>query len=338
MNILKYISSNIKNIGLVIIIILFSALVIYLDPNSKIYFSSLQYMLIGSIIISFSFFTVDYIISKKKYKEFKNLISSENFHPENITDTNSIENLYKQSVVSLQEKYDKLLNDLEASNKENADFITAWVHDAKLPLSALSMMLENNTDKLPHDILEDMDYQIKRITNFIEKVLFYVKLKDFKNDYITKKVNLSKIINNSLKDNSYLFINKNAHINIKDADITVLTDPKWCYFIINQIINNAGKYIKQNGILNIYTVSNDNKIKLHIFNEGIGIKKEDIKRVFDKGFTGYMGRVSYKSTGYGMYLSKKIAKNLNHKLSVNSTYNQFAEFTLTFSKNDYIQN
>lgn len=116
----------------------------------------------------------------------------------------------------------------------------------------------------------------------------------------------------------YLKIKKNLYgekisINLHDLDLEVATDSKWLIFIVNQIINNSIKYKKQNENLEleIFAKKQKENIILYIKDNGIGISKNDISRIFEKGFTGENGRLTgKKSTGIGLYLCKKLCDKL----------------------------
>jgi signal transduction histidine kinase len=112
----------------------------------------------------------------------------------------------------------------------------------------------------------------------------------------------------NLRKNGLFSVNfiTEAHLDqiIKES-IKKYADSKWLGFIIDQIIANALKYTGDDGDISI-KVEEDNKEKrLLIQDSGIGIKAEDIQRVFDKGFTGSNGRSHVKSTGMGLYLAKQ---------------------------------
>ena len=98
------------------------------------------------------------------------------------------------------------------------------------------------------------------------------------------------------------------------VDIKVLTDEKWLLFIIEQVLSNSIKYTPKGSVT--ITVTPDKVLK--ISDTGIGIATEDVPRIFEKGFTGYNGRLNKKSTGLGLYLCKMAADRLSHKISVES--------------------
>ncbi|TVW77722.1 sensor histidine kinase, partial [Streptococcus pneumoniae] len=90
-------------------------------------------------------------------------------------------------------------------------------------------------------------------------------------------------------------------------------DKKWLLVVIEQIISNSLKYTKEGG-LEIYMEGQELCIK----DTGIGIKNSDVLRVFERGFSGYNGRLTQQSSGLGLYLSKKISEELGHQIRIES--------------------
>ena len=107
---------------------------------------------------------------------------------------------------------------------------------------------------------------------------------------------------------------KKISLDFQPTNYKVLTDEKWLVFVIEQLLSNAIKYTNK-GKISIYPLEDK---KLVIEDTGIGISKEDIPRIFDKGFTGYNGRTDKKATGLGLYLCKNILDKLSHKISIES--------------------
>ena len=123
--------------------------------------------------------------------------------------------------------------------------------------------------------------------------------------------------------------------NLKDEE--VYTDSKWAVFIINQIIQNAIKYSKkENKKIEISSQEKNDKVILYIKDNGIGIKKGEITRVFERGFTGENGRIiGQKSTGIGLYLCKKLCDRLGLGIDLNSEKDKGTEVRIIFPKNSY---
>lgn len=191
------------------------------------------------------------------------------------------------------------------------DYIELWIHEIKIPIAASKMVIENNRNPVTKSIDEELD----KVENYIEQALFYARSNTVEKDYYIKKNNLKDIVNESIKKNKNVLIQEKIAVNIHNLDIEVSTDSKWIGFILNQIIQNSVKYKKQdsNSKIEIYGKQEKEKVILYIKDNGIGIKKGEITRVFEKGFTGTNGRLSNKkSTGIGLYLCKKVRLRFNH--------------------------
>ena len=149
---------------------------------------------------------------------------------------------------------------------------------------------------------------------------------------------LDRLVKEAVKKQAKTFINKKINIEIDNIDLVVTTDKKWLSFILDQVLSNALKYTSPGGRIKIYGSIEDKAQKLIIEDNGIGVKSEDLRRVFDKGFTGYNGRENYKSTGIGLYLSKKLARKLGHDISIESKYGEYTKIIIIFPKlSDYLQ-
>ena len=156
------------------------------------------------------------------------------------------------------------------------------------------------------------------------------------NGYTENNPAVNKIIDVALKNKDDLLENKvNLEVDIHNEK--VLTDSKWLEFVLNQIINNSIKYKKNNNdpIIKISVKDEKDKVYLTIWDNGIGIPKNDIKRVFDKSFTGENGRIMAKSTGMGLYIVKKLCDKLGHKIIIESEIHKYTKITIIFYKNDF---
>ena len=150
------------------------------------------------------------------------------------------------------------------------------------------MIVENNKNEVTKSIDEELD----KVENYIEQALYYARSNTVEKDYYIKKVNLKDIVNESIKKNKNVLIHERISVNVHDLDLEVNTDNKWIIFILNQIIQNSIKYKKQdkNLEIEIYAKQGKENVILYIKDNGIGIKKGEITRVFEKGFTGTNGR------------------------------------------------
>ena len=214
------------------------------------------------------------------------------------------------------------------------EYIELWIHEVKIPIAASKMIIENNKNEVTKSIDEELD----KVENYTEQALFYARSNAVEKDYIINKTNLKEIVNGAILKNKTTLLNEKVSIelsNLKDEE--VYTDSKWAVFIINQIIQNAIKYSKkENKKIEISSLEKNDKVILYIKDNGIGIKKGEITRVFERGFTGENGRIiGQKSTGIGLYLCKKLCDRLGLGIELNSEKDKGTEVRIIFPKNSY---
>lgn len=236
-----------------------------------------------------------------------------------------------------EENWSKLLEisfDSDENNKnkmanimnEMMDYYTMWVHQIKTPIAAMRLLLQSADNGISNDLKKELSSELFKIEQYVEMVLSYIRLESNTTDYVIKVYNLDDVIKQAVKKYSLPFINQKLSLEYNDTDILVLTDEKWLGFALEQLLSNAVKYTEE-GRVTIRRASTDelNEMSeggekvLVIEDTGIGISKEDLPRVFEKGYTGYNGRVSKKSTGIGLFLTDKILKRLGHPIMIQST-------------------
>ena len=214
------------------------------------------------------------------------------------------------------------------------EYIELWIHEVKIPIAASKMIIENNKNEVTKSIDEELD----KVENYTEQALFYARSNAVEKDYIINKTNLKEIVNGAILKNKTTLLNEKVSIelsNLKEEEI--YTDSKWAVFIVNQIIQNAIKYSKkENKKIEISSQEKNDKVILYIKDNGIGIKKGEITRVFERGFTGENGRIiGQKSTGIGLYLCKKLCDKLGLGIELNSEKDIGTEVRIIFPKNSY---
>ena len=225
------------------------------------------------------------------------------------------------------------VNKYKYLTEDYKEYIELWIHEVKMPIATGKMIVENNKNNITKKIDEEFD----KIENYIEQALFYARSNVVSQDYYIKKSNLKDIVNEVIRKNKSNLIEEKISVKTYDLDFIVNTDSKCIVFILNQILQNSIKYRKnENPEIEFYSKRNKEQIILFIKDNGIGIKKGEIQRVFDKGFTGTNGRIiNQKSTGIGLYLSKKLCDKLGIGIELNSIENEFTEISLIFPKNSY---
>lgn len=332
MNFLEYVKDKTVNI----IIYVFSILLIIALLRA---FKTLDYVcIIVAIILLINGISM-LLINYYRKKSFHSLFSENLKRLDQkylILETIPEANTYEEKIF-VDYLYDINKSMIERINKNKLDitnfkeFIEIWIHEVKIPISSLVLKCHNNQDKYDKSFLAI----IRKLDNSIDEILYYVRSEYTDKDFSISETNLKEIVRNvSIRNKDDLLENKIA-LDVNLNDFKVSTDKKWLEFILNQIINNSIKYKKDsNSIIKIDSFEKDDKIILEIFDNGIGIPKKDLKRVFEKSFTGLNGRNRAKSTGMGLYITKKLCDKLGHNLKIESIENEYTKVIIEFGKNN----
>ena len=300
----------------------------------------------ATLAITFTYFIglitiliVDYIRKKTFYNNFKCKLDSldqKYLIVEMLQDANFLEGrILTDALYEIDKSMIEKINEYKMQVKDFKEYVELWIHEVKLPVASLTLMVHNQKGEQSKKLLS----QLTRLDNYLEQILYYVRSENAEKDYLITKVNLSKVISNVALKNKDILLAKGIDFVVSDVDIEVLTDSKWLEFIINQIVDNSIKYSKEkNAYIKIVAKEESEVIGLIIYDNGKGISKSDLPRVFDKTFTGTNGRSeSAKSTGMGLYLCRELCNKLGHKIQIISEEGKYTKVTILFDKNTFLQ-
>ena len=238
-----------------------------------------------------------------------------------------------QKLSDVKDDNERLLNEnknlksemLNQKDDLNAYFLM-WLHQIKTPMTVSKLLLEK-----PNDTTNTkLKMQLMYIEQYINMAMNYLKMIDHSTDMDITEVNLDDIIKNLLKKYSLLFIHNHISLEYQSNLTYVISDSQWLTILIEQILSNALKYT-ENGKIAIQYL--EEKHALEIRDTGIGIRSEDIPKIFDRGYSGFNGRMNEKSSGLGLYLARKISERLNIQIEVESKLSKGSIFRLVFPTN-----
>ncbi|RXZ77442.1 sensor histidine kinase [Paenibacillaceae bacterium] len=207
------------------------------------------------------------------------------------------------------------IKEYSEKEREYREYIEAWVHEIKTPIASGKLIIENNKN----EITKKLEEEFNKVEEHVEQVLYYARSTHTSEDYIIKKFCLIDSVKNVVKKNSKAFIYRKIKLNLGDLHYPIYNDAKWVEFIINQIVTNAIKYAKEEEAqISLYAEKNKENITLIIEDNGVGISKTDLNKIFNKGFTGENGRIFGRSTGMGLYICHNLAKKLGLGITAES--------------------
>lgn len=292
--------------------------IIYNTHTEAVLYAFLLCTAIGFIIIS-----VNFLRFRKRYNLLKNIYENLPLHTDMLpAPDNPLDDVLNEIIEKLSEINSDNITNLKSSQQDSINYFTVWVHQIKTPISAMQMILQAEDTENNRILLSELF----RIEQYAEMALYYLRLGSDSTDFVIGRFSLDKIIKKAVRRYAPQFITKKIRLIYLPADDEILTDEKWLLFIIEQLLSNAVKYTVKGSV----TIKYENNI-LSVTDTGIGISPEDLPRIFEKGYTGLSGRLDRKSTGLGLYLCKRTADNLGHKISVNSEVGRGTVFSIDLS-------
>ena len=234
----------------------------------------------------------------------------------------------------LNQQYNQYRLKIQEQNKIHNDhltFINHWIHQMKTPVSVINLLLQEYEGE---EVSSNIQQELDKIDKGLNMAMYFARLDQFQKDFSVEKVNLYNDVIELVNKERRLFIKNRIIPKVElDKDLVVYSDKKWLRFIIEQIIINGVKYSKDYGkYLIIKNIENSEYIIINIIDEGIGIPKKDIKRVFEPFFTGKNGRKFGESTGMGLYIVKKVCDNLGHRVEIKSEIEKGTRVSILFKK------
>lgn len=199
---------------------------------------------------------------------------------------------------------------LNARYRDMTEYYGAWAHQIKTPIASMKLTLQSEDSPASRR----SSAELMRIERYVEMVLAFLRLDSTSTDYVFRSYSLDSLVRQSVKKFAPDFIDKKLKLEYEPPAGNIVTDEKWFAFVIEQLLSNAVKYTNEGGV-KIYA---DDSGTLYIADTGIGIAPQDLPRIFEKGYTGFNGRLDKSASGIGLYLCKRICDNLGISVSVQS--------------------
>lgn len=231
------------------------------------------------------------------------------------------ENL-KSKIESLEiEK--KIILDSSIEEKNSVyEYFLLWIHQIKTPITAAKLLVDRE-EISPAEIKKQIFY----IEDYTNMALNFLKISNKEADMDITEIDLDKVVKNVIKKYSILFISDRITLKYDKIEEKVVSDTKWLSILLEQIVSNAIKY-SQGGEVEIRFHKFENCLEIR--DTGIGIRAEDIPKIFDRGYSGFNGRMNQKSSGIGLFLASEIAKKLSIDIKVDSKLSKGSSFRLYF--------
>ena len=270
--------------------------------------------------------TADCIATRKTHRLLCGIQSLATFLPENLPPTNDVAQADYQALLRLlSEQRQTAEAAMDVRYQNMVEYYTVWAHQIKTPIASMRLTLQGEDSEQSRRLSSDLF----RIEQYVEMVLAFLRLDSAQSDYVIRSCDLDAIVRQCVKKFAGEFIARRIRLEYEPIDLRVVTDEKWLAFVIEQLLSNALKYTPR-GVVRIGTQPQG---VLYLRDTGIGIAPEDLPRIFEKGYTGYNGRRDHRASGIGLYLCKRVCRNLGHEITVTSVPGQGTTVYLDLNRN-----
>lgn len=244
---------------------------------------------------------------------------------------------YTVSTILRQKKFSEIKN----------DFINNMTHELKTPISTVSLAtemlgdasIEKSKDKLDH-FVRIIKEENQRLGSLVENILQTAVLDKGEFKLRLQEVNVHEIIDRAIsnihlqveKREGEIYIDKNAEQNILQADRVHLTN------IIYNLVDNALKYSEEKPVIKISTVNKNGTIQISVSDNGIGISKENQKKIFDTFYRVPTGNIhNVKGFGLGLSYVKTAVEKHGGRVTVESELGKGSTFIITMPLNNHYE-
>lgn len=228
---------------------------------------------------------------------------------------------------------------LKEIEKLKDNFIMAASHELKTPLTSLKMSVdlldENLTTKSDEKLLvETAKEEITRMEKLVRDLLEIIKLENKVLDIKFSEVGIADLFNKIEKmfKNQCKMRNIDLKIVIPENSLAVKIDEEKILLVLSNLISNALRYVKDGGEIVLSAFRDDEKVKISVKDNGIGIPKEYQTKIFDK-FIQVKGRES-SGSGLGLSICKEIIKAHGGSIYLNSQEGVGSDFVFELNRCD----
>ena len=263
---------------------------------------------------------------RQKYIQLERAVNQKEFLLENLPKAeDGLEEEYEKILEHLYKNIQDMENVHNEKEQDMLEYYTLWVHQIKTPIASMYLKLQSEDSEFSREIGTDL----MRIEQYVEMVLCYLRLDSSERDYVFREYSLDSIIKQAVRRFAPQFIRKKIKLEYETTNAIILTDEKWLLFVIEQLLSNSLKYTKPGGCISLQWKPQQ---ILVVKDTGIGIAKEDLPRIFEKGYTGYNGREDKKASGIGLYLCKRICEKLGYGIRAESEIHKGTEIILDLKR------
>jgi len=255
-----------------------------------------------------------------------------------------LEELVKERTIELEEKTEELKSanlKLQELDRLKSMFIASMSHELRTPLNSIigftGIILQGISGKITGNQRKELTMvknSAHHLLALINDVIDVSKIEAGKVELFIEEFNLTDLIQGVKESFKVAADEKNLKLPLEMPErLIIKSDERRTKQVIMNLVSNAVKFTDR-GEIKIKVKKKDERVKVSVADTGIGIKKEDMEKLFKQFSRIYVeGKPVTEGTGLGLYLSKKIVVLLGGQLKAESEFGKGSVFTLTLPVN-----
>ena len=246
----------------------------------------------------------------------------------------------------LADTFNEMADSLENLEDMRKNFVSDVSHELRTPMTTITGFVEGILDEtIPPEkqkfYLKIVLDESKRLSKLVNDLLDISRISSDQKPLELTQFDINELIRISVIGFESRFNEKKLEVNayFEHENEMVTAEKDSIKRVVTNLLDNAIKFSYEKGTIDIRTTVKGNKVFVSVRNTGIGISEENRKSIFERFFKQDKSRSVNKSgVGLGLYLVKSIMKKHGESISVESTENEYAEFTFTLKKAAQVKN
>ena len=243
-------------------------------------------------------------------------------------------------LAELAKSFNELATKMQYREEMQNTFLSSASHDLRTPMTTIAGFIDGILDgAIPEDkqeyYLKVIKSEIQRLNRLVTSLLDISRLQSGERKFEMKEFNLCELVSQTVISFENKIEEKKLQVecDFEDFDMMVIGDKDAINQVVYNLCHNALKFSKDGGAYRITVKTEEDKVRFTIYNEGIGISKEDLPFIFDRFYKSDKSRGLDKTgAGLGLFICKTIITEHGEDLTVKSEYEKYCEFTFTLKK------
>ncbi len=239
-------------------------------------------------------------------------------------------------IYTLADTFNEMFARLQDSFESEKQFTSDASHELRTPLAVIKAecdfaMSPAADDEDKEEAFESISEQTDKMTHLVNELLILTRAEQSTEKFNFQNINLSELIESECQK----FVPQKGISLTSDIekDICLTVDVSLVGRMLDNLLSNAVKYGKENGKIKVSLIKADKQVILSVKDDGIGIKEEELPKIWSRFYRADTSRGEVEGFGLGLSLVKRIAALNNAEVEVKSVYGEGSEFLVKFFKN-----